>query len=122
MFYLLGYDKAHLRSSTANIEAANLSDYISIQRKVLKPKRIIEQHLHVLTSLHGERLEVDSDVFHKQMEAFAKNINTDVWMITASMEGLKNLVYERLVKSNCLTENWKAVWSIIRFIMEVKLK
>ena len=51
-----------------------------------------EQHLHVLTNPpYGERLEVDSDVFHKQMgDAFKQKYpNTDVWMITASMEGLK---------------------------------
>jgi putative N6-adenine-specific DNA methylase len=93
---LMGYDKAPsaVRKAQQNIEAANLSDYISIHRKDFfkTQKDHPEQHLHVLTNPpYGERLEVDSDVFHKQMgDAFKQKYpNTDVWMITASMEGLK---------------------------------
>ncbi|MDG1824264.1 MAG: THUMP domain-containing protein [Flavobacteriaceae bacterium] len=94
---LVGYDKAPsaVRKAQQNIEAANLSDYISIQRRdFFKTKKdTLEQHLHVLTNPpYGERLAVDADVFYKQMgDTFKQNYpNTDVWMITASLEGLKN--------------------------------
>ena len=51
-----------------------------------------EQYLHVLTNPpYGERLAVDAGVFYMQMgDVFKQKYpNTDVWMITASMEGLK---------------------------------
>ena len=94
---LMGYDKAPsaVRKAQQNIEEANLSDYISVQRRdFFKTKKDHpEQHLHVLTNPpYGERLAVDVDVFYKQMgDAFKQKYpNTDVWLITASMEGLKN--------------------------------
>ena len=93
---LMGYDKAPsaVRKAQQNIEAANLSDYISIRRRDFfkTQKNHPEQHLHVLTNPpYGERLAVDNVVFYKQMgDAFKQKYpNTDVWMITASMEGLK---------------------------------
>ena len=94
---LMGYDKAPsaVRKAQQNIEEANLSDYISVQRRdFFKTKKDHpEQHLHVLTNPpYGERLAVDVDLFYKQMgDAFKQKYpNTDVWLITASMEGLKN--------------------------------
>ena len=94
---IMGYDKAPsaVRKAQQNIEEANLSDYISVQRRdFFKTKKDHpEQHLHVLTNPpYGERLAVDVDAFYKQMgDAFKQKYpNTDVWLITASMEGLKN--------------------------------
>ena len=94
---LVGYDKAPsaVRKAQQNIEAANLSDYISIERRdFFKTKKDHpEQHLHVLTNPpYGERLTIDPIFFYKQMgDIFKQHYqNTDVWMITASMEGLKN--------------------------------
>jgi putative N6-adenine-specific DNA methylase len=93
---LVGYDKAPsaVRKAQQNIEAANLSDYISIYRKdFFKTKKDHpEQHLHVLTNPpYGERLTADPTLFYKQMgDIFKQHYqNTDVWMITASTEGLK---------------------------------
>ena len=97
LYHLVGYDKAPsaVRKAQQNIEAANLSDYISIQRRdFFKTKKDHpEQHLHVLTNPpYGERLTVDPILFYKQMGDTLKQHyqNTDAWMITASMEGLKN--------------------------------
>ena len=94
---LVGYDKAPsaVRKAQQNIEAANLSDYISINRRdFFKTKKDHpDQHLHVLTNPpYGERLTVDTAIFYKQMGNTLKQHyqNTDFWMITASMEGLKN--------------------------------
>jgi len=94
---LVGYDKAPsaVRKAQQNIEAANLSDYISIRRRDFfkTRKEHPDQHLHVLTNPpYGERLAVDAQLFYKQMgDTFKQNYpNTDVWMITSSMEGLKS--------------------------------
>ena len=94
---IVGYDKAPsaVRKALQNIEAANLSDYISIERKdFFKTKKDHpELHLHLLTNPpYGERLSIDPIFFYKQMgDIFKQHYqNTDVWMITASMEGLKN--------------------------------
>jgi len=94
---LVGYDKAPsaVRKAQQNIEAANLSDYISVQRRdFFKTKKDYpEKRLHVLTNPpYGERLTVDTAIFYKQMGDTLKQHyqNTDVWMLTASMEGLKN--------------------------------
>lgn len=94
---LVGYDKAPsaVRKAQQNIEAANLSDYISIRRRDFfkTRKEHPDQHLHVLTNPpYGERLAVDTQLFYKQMgDTLKQNYpNTDVWMITSSMDGLKS--------------------------------
>ena len=94
---LVGYDMAPsaVRKAKQNIEAANLSDYISIGRRDFfkTQKEHPDQHLHLLTNPpYGERLAVDAKLFYKQMgDTFKQNYpNTDVWMITSSMEGLKS--------------------------------
>ena len=94
---LMGYDKAPsaVQKAQQNLKAAKLSDYISIERRDFfkTKKNLPEQHLHLLTNPpYGERLNVDPILFYKQMGNTLKQHyqNTDVWMITASMEGLKN--------------------------------
>lgn len=94
---LMGYDKAPsaVQKAQQNLKAAKLSDYISIERRDFfkTKKKHPEQHLHLLTNPpYGERLNVDPILFYKQMGNTLKQHyqNTDVWMITASMEGLKN--------------------------------
>ena len=94
---LMGYDKAPsaVQKAQQNLKAAKLSDYISIERRDFfkTKKNHPEQHLHLLTNPpYGERLNVDPILFYKQMGNTLKQHyqNTDVWMITASMEGLKN--------------------------------
>jgi putative N6-adenine-specific DNA methylase len=93
----IGYDKAPsaVRKAQQNIAAANLSDYISIQRRDFfkTTKEHPEQDLHILTNPpYGERLTVDPIDFYKRMgDTFKQHYpNTEVWMITASMEGLKS--------------------------------
>ena len=94
---LVGYDKAPsaIRKARQNIEAAHLSDYIHIQRKdfFTTQKEHPDQHLHLLTNPpYGERLTVDVKAFYKQMGDTCKQHypNTDVWLLTSSMEGLKH--------------------------------
>ena len=94
---LVGYDKAPsaVRKALLNIEAANLSDYVSIRRRDFfkTKKEHPDKHLHVLTNPpYGERLAVDTQLFYKQMgDNFKQNYTkTDVWMITSSVEGLKS--------------------------------
>ena len=94
---LEGYDKAPsaVHKAQQNIEAANLSDYISIRKRDFfkTQKEYPDQHLHVLTNPpYGERLAVDDQLFYKQMgDTFKQNYpNTDVWMITSSLQGLKS--------------------------------
>ena len=94
---IVGYDKAPsaVIKAQKNIEAANLTDYISIRRNdFFKTKKDnLEQHLHLLTNPpYGERLTIDPVLFYKQMGDTLKQHyqNTDMWMITSSMEGLKN--------------------------------
>ena len=94
---LVGYDKAPsaVRKALQNIEAANLSDYVSIRRRDFfkTQKEHPDKHLHVLTNPpYGERLAVDTQLFYKQMgDNFKQNYTkTDVWMITSSVEGLKS--------------------------------
>jgi len=101
----VGYDKAPsaVRKAQQNIEAANLSDYISIVRRdFFKTKKDdSDQHLHLLTNPpYGERLTVDPILFYKQMGDTLKQKypNTDVWIITASMEGLKSFGLRRTRK------------------------
>ena len=93
----IGYDKAPsaVRKAQQNIAAANLSDYISIQRIDFfkTTKEHPEQDLLILTNPpYGERLTVDPIDFYKRMgDTFKQHYpNTEVWMITASMEGLKS--------------------------------
>lgn len=94
---LVGYDKSPsaVRKALQNIEAANLSEYISIRRRDFfkTQKEHPDKHLHVLTNPpYGERLAVDTQLFYKQMgDNFKQNYTkTDVWMITSSVEGLKS--------------------------------
>lgn len=99
---IIGYDKAPsaVRKSAENVESANLSDYILIERKnFFDTKKPMEGKLHmVFNPPYGERLdrsEVDSDF---DVEAFYANIGdtlkqeypgTDAWFITSNLEALK---------------------------------
>ena len=99
---IIGYDKAPsaVRKAVENIESANLSDYISVERKnFFDTKKPMEGKLHmVFNPPYGERLdrsELDSDF---DVEEFYANIGdtlkqeypgTDAWFITSNLEGLK---------------------------------
>ena len=99
---IIGYDKAPsaVRKSIENIESANLSDYISVERKnFFETKKPMEGKLHmVFNPPYGERLdrsELDSDF---DVEAFYSDIGdtlkqeypgTEAWFITSNLEALK---------------------------------
>ena len=99
---IIGYDKAPsaIRKSAENIESANLSDYITVERKnFFETKKPMEGKLHmVFNPPYGERLdrsELDSDF---DVEAFYADIGdtlkqeypgTDAWFITSNLEALK---------------------------------
>jgi putative N6-adenine-specific DNA methylase len=99
---IVGYDKAPsaVRKSQENIESANLSDYITVDRKnFFDTKKFTENHLHmVFNPPYGERLDrsdLDSDF---NVEEFYADIGdtlkqnypgTDAWFITSNLEALK---------------------------------
>ena len=99
---IIGYDKAPsaVRKSIDNVENANLSDYITVERKnFFDTEKQTENHLHmVFNPPYGERLdrsELDSDF---DVEEFYADIGdtlkqkypgTDAWFITSNLEALK---------------------------------
>ncbi len=99
---IIGYDKAPsaVRKAIANAENANLSEYITVERKnFFETGKFTENHLHmVFNPPYGERLDrgdLDSDF---DVEAFYSDIGdtlkqeypgTDAWFITSNLEALK---------------------------------
>ncbi|MGF1558701.1 MAG: class I SAM-dependent RNA methyltransferase [Flavobacteriaceae bacterium] len=99
---IIGYDKAPsaVRKAIDNAENANLSEYITVERKnFFDSEKMTENHLHmVFNPPYGERLDrsdVDSDF---DIEAFYTAIGdtlkrnypgTDAWFITSNLEALK---------------------------------
>ena len=99
---IVGYDKAPsaVRKSQENIESANLTDYITVDRKnFFDTEKFTENHLHmVFNPPYGERLDrsdLDSDF---NVEEFYADIGdtlkqnypgTDAWFITSNLEALK---------------------------------
>jgi len=99
---IMGYDKAPsaIRKSIENIESANLSDYISVERKnFFDTQKFTENHLHmVFNPPYGERLDrsdLDSDFDVQEFYADIGNTlkreypGTDAWFITSNLEALK---------------------------------
>ena len=99
---IVGYDKAPsaVRKSIENIESANLTDYISVERKnFFDTEKFTENHLHmVFNPPYGERLDrsdLDSDFDVKEFYADIGNTlkreypGTDAWFITSNLEALK---------------------------------
>ncbi len=99
---IVGFDKAPsaVRKSLENIESANLSDYITVERKnFFDTEKFTKNHLHlVFNPPYGERLDrsdIDSDF---NVEEFYSDIGdtlkqkypgTDAWFITSNLEALK---------------------------------
>ncbi len=99
---IVGYDKAPsaVRKTIENVENANLSDYISVERKnFFDSEKFTENHLHmVFNPPYGERLDrsdLDSDFDVKEFYADIGNTlkreypGTDAWFITSNLEALK---------------------------------
>lgn len=94
---ILGYDKAPsaVRKAIDNIENANLSEFISVERQnFFETKKQTGKHLHMLFNPpYGERLEIDMPKFYKEIgDTLKQNYpGTEAWFITSDMEAIKNV-------------------------------
>ena len=94
---IYGYDKAPsaVRKAQENVDNANLSDYIQIERKdFFRSEKPVDKKLHmVFNPPYGERLPIDADAFYKKIgDALKQNYpNTDAWLITSNLEALKSV-------------------------------
>ena len=92
---IMGYDKAPsaVRKSLDNIANANLSEYITVERKnFFDSTKSTDDHLHmVFNPPYGERLNLDMEDFYASMGDTLKQDypGTDAWFITSNLEALK---------------------------------
>ncbi len=92
---IVGYDKAPsaVRKAQDNIENANLSEYIIIERKnFFKTEKFTEKKLHmVFNPPYGERLSLDMEEFYASIgDTLKQNYpGTEAWFITSNLEALK---------------------------------
>lgn len=94
---IIGYDKAPsaVRKAQENIEAANLSEYISVERKdFFRTEKPTKGLLHmVFNPPYGERLNIDIPVFYGKLGTTLKHgyPGTNAWMITSNLDALKHV-------------------------------
>ncbi len=94
---IVGYDKAPsaVRKAQDNIENANLSEYISVERKdFFKTEKFTENKLHmVFNPPYGERLSLDMEEFYAAIGDTLKQYypGTEAWFITSNLEALKHV-------------------------------
>jgi putative N6-adenine-specific DNA methylase len=92
---IVGYDKAPsaVRKSIDNIANANLSEYITVERKsFFDSTKFTDNHLHmVFNPPYGERLDLDMEDFYASIGDTLKQEypGTDAWFITSNLEALK---------------------------------
>ena len=99
---IIGYDKAPsaVRKSKDNIESANLSEYITVERKnFFDTEKLTENHLHIVFNPpYGERLDRSDLDSSFDIEEFYADIGdtlkqkypgTDAWFITSNLQALK---------------------------------
>ena len=92
---IIGYDKAPsaVRKAQDNIVNANLSDYITVERKnFFDTEKFTENHLHmVFNPPYGERLDIEMEEFYTDIgNTLKRNYpGTDAWFITSNLEALK---------------------------------
>ena len=90
-----GSDKAPsaIEKALQNVENANLSDFISLEKKdFFQVEKQTKGPLHLLTNPpYGERLEGDMNMLYQGIgDAFKQSFpNTQAWMISSNMEALK---------------------------------
>ncbi len=90
-----GSDKAPsaIEKALQNVENANLSDFISLEKKdFFQVEKETKGPLHLLTNPpYGERLEGDMNMLYQGIgDAFKQSFpNTQAWMISSNMEALK---------------------------------
>ncbi|MBA4744779.1 class I SAM-dependent RNA methyltransferase [Muricauda sp. TY007] len=94
---IIGYDKAPsaVRKTQENVDHANLSDYITVERKdFFRVDKPVDGKLHMLFNPpYGERLPIDMEIFYGKMGDTFKKIypGTDIWLITSNLEALKHI-------------------------------
>ena len=92
---IIGYDKAPsaVRKAQDNVVNANLSDYITVERKnFFDTEKFTEAHLHmVFNPPYGERLDIEMEDFYTDIGNTLKRnyLGTDAWFITSNLEALK---------------------------------
>lgn len=96
-YKILGYDKAPsaVRKTQENIAHANLSDYITVERKdFFRTKKPLDGPMHmVFNPPYGERLNIDPMDFYGKMGTTLKHEypGTTAWMVTSNLEALKHV-------------------------------
>ncbi len=94
---IIGYDKAPsaVRKTQENVDHANLSDYITVERKdFFKTEKPVESKLHmVFNPPYGERLPIEMEAFYTKIGDTLKQSypGTDAWLITSNLEALKHV-------------------------------
>ena len=94
---IIGYDKAPsaVRKTQENVAAANLSEYITIERKdFFRTEKPMEGLLHmVFNPPYGERLNIDMPEFYGKLGTTLKHgyPGTNAWFITSNLEALKHV-------------------------------
>lgn len=94
---IIGYDKAPsaVRKAQENVENANLSEYISIERKdFFRTEKPVEGKLHIVFNPpYGERLPIEMEAFYAKIGDTLKQEypGTDAWLITSNLEALKHV-------------------------------
>lgn len=94
---ILARDKAPsaVRKAQENVDKANLSEYISLERKdFFRTDRPEAGKLHMLFNPpYGERLPIEEHAFYAQIGDTLKQRyrDTDAWLITSNLEALKHL-------------------------------
>ncbi|MFD2588281.1 class I SAM-dependent RNA methyltransferase [Croceitalea marina] len=94
---IIGYDKAPsaIRKAQENIDNANLSEYITIERKdFFKTEKPVDNSLKmVFNPPYGERLNIDVEEFYSKIgDTLKQNYpGTKAWLITANLEALKSV-------------------------------
>ncbi len=92
---IIGYDKAPsaIRKATENIQNANLTEYITVERKdFFNTKKPTKGPLHLLFNPpYGERLPVAITTFYSKIGDTLKRAypGTLAWFITSNLEALK---------------------------------
>jgi putative N6-adenine-specific DNA methylase len=94
-YKIVGYDKAPsaVRKALDNIENANLTDYITVDRKdFFKTEKESEGKLHMcFNPPYGERLDIEMENFYSAIGDTLKQgyPGTDAWFITSNLPALK---------------------------------
>ncbi|GGW31373.1 THUMP domain-containing class I SAM-dependent RNA methyltransferase [Arenibacter certesii] len=92
---IIGYDKAPsaVRKAMDNVANANLSEYITIERKnFFDTEKFTDNHLHmVFNPPYGERLDIEMEDFYTDIgNTLKRNYpGTDAWFITSNLDALK---------------------------------